>query len=72
MDVVRHCLSPSFARIALPTDMNSTALSQAFNVTAIDDGYAKVTEVAHALNRHERTIRSYINLLREDPYPRYV
>jgi hypothetical protein len=46
--------------------MNSTALSQAFNVTAIDDGYAKVTEVAHALNRHERTIRSYINLLRED------
>ena len=30
------------------------------------DGYAKVTEVATALNRHERTIRTYICLLRED------
>jgi hypothetical protein len=28
--------------------------------------YAKVTEVATALNRHERTIREYIRLLRED------
>jgi hypothetical protein len=31
-----------------------------------DNNYAKVTEVATALNRHERTIRSYIRLLRED------
>ena len=30
------------------------------------DRYAKVTEVAASLNRHERTIRSYIRLLRED------
>lgn len=28
--------------------------------------YAKVTEVAAALNRHERTIRGYIRLLHED------
>ncbi|MEM6599451.1 MAG: hypothetical protein AAF635_15050 [Cyanobacteria bacterium P01_C01_bin.69] len=28
--------------------------------------YAKVTEVATALNRHERTIRGYIRVLRED------
>jgi hypothetical protein len=46
--------------------MNSTALFQPPNVTAIDDGYAKVTEVAAELSRHERTIRSYINLPRED------
>ena len=30
------------------------------------DRYAKVVEVAAALNRHDRTIRSYIRLLRED------
>ena len=30
------------------------------------DRYAKVTEVAAALNRHERTIRGYIRLLHED------
>ncbi|KPQ31576.1 MAG: hypothetical protein HLUCCA11_23475 [Phormidesmis priestleyi Ana] len=34
--------------------------------SASNDSYAKVTEVAAALNRHERTIRSYIRLLRED------
>ena len=42
--------------------MNHTAIP----VSPIDDSYAKVTEVAAALNRHERTIRSYIRLLRED------
>ena len=30
------------------------------------DSYAKVTEVATALNRHERTIRSYIRVLHEE------
>ena len=30
------------------------------------DRYAKVTEVAATLGRHERTIRGYIRLLRED------
>ncbi|PZO10715.1 MAG: hypothetical protein DCF25_20340 [Leptolyngbya foveolarum] len=33
--------------------------------TCLDD-YAKVTEVADDLNRHERTIRGYIRLLHED------
>ena len=43
-----------------PNDIPSTIPS------APNDSYAKVTEVAAALNRHERTIRSYIRLLRED------
>ena len=30
------------------------------------DRYAKVTEIAATLGRHERTIRGYIRLLRED------
>ena len=42
--------------------MNHTAIP----ISPIDDSYAKVTEVAATLNRHERTIRSYIRLLRED------
>jgi hypothetical protein len=41
--------------------MNPTAIS----ANPLAD-YAKVTEVATALNRHERTIREYIRLLRED------
>jgi hypothetical protein len=41
--------------------MNSTATP----ASPLAD-YAKVTEVATALNRHERTIREYIRLLRED------
>jgi len=43
-----------------PNDIPSTIPSPPGN------SYAKVTEVAAALNRHERTIRSYIRLLRED------
>ncbi|MGB3294764.1 MAG: hypothetical protein WBB01_17405 [Phormidesmis sp.] len=48
--------------------MTQTAISKPINcaATRIDDGYAKVTEVAATLNRHERTIRGYIRLLRED------
>jgi hypothetical protein len=46
--------------------MTQTDLSQTPNTTRPDDGYAKVTEVAAALNRHERTVREYIRLLRED------
>jgi hypothetical protein len=45
----------------IPHAMNSTATL----ASPLAD-YAKVTEVATALNRHERTIRSYIRLLRED------
>ena len=41
--------------------MNPTAIPSAPN-----DSYAKVTEVAATLGRHERTIRGYIRLLRED------
>ena len=44
---------------AIPKTLNTTA-------TPTDNGYAKVTEVATALNRHERTIRGYIRLLHED------
>jgi hypothetical protein len=46
--------------------MTQTDLSQTPNGTGTDERYAKVTEVAAALNRHERTIRGYICLLRED------
>ena len=48
--------------------MTEPAVSKTLNATATrtDDGYAKVTEVATALNRHERTIRGYIRLLHED------
>jgi hypothetical protein len=46
--------------------MTQTDLSQTPNVTGTDDRYAKVTEVAAALSRHERTVREYIRLLRED------
>jgi hypothetical protein len=42
--------------------MNPTAPT----ASPLNDSYAKVTEVANALNRHERTIRGYICLLRED------
>ena len=42
--------------------MNHTAIP----TCPIDDSYAKVTEVAAALNRDERTIRGYILLLHED------
>ena len=35
-------------------------------ITPTSNGYAKVTEVAAALHRHERTIRGYIRLLHED------
>lgn len=42
--------------------MNPTAIP----ATHLSDSYAKVTEVAAALNRHERTIRGYVRLLRED------
>jgi hypothetical protein len=45
--------------------MNQTAIHNSAP-TRIDDGYAKVIDVAATLNRHERTIRSYIRLLRED------
>jgi hypothetical protein len=31
-----------------------------------DSGYAKISEVATALSRHERTIRKYIRILHED------
>ncbi|MBE9064254.1 hypothetical protein [cf. Phormidesmis sp. LEGE 11477] len=48
--------------------MTQPTVAKSLNATAtcIDDGYAKVTEVATALNRHERTIRGYIRLLREE------
>ena len=46
--------------------MTQSAVSKPLSVTATADGYAKVTEVATALNRHERTIRGYIRLLHED------
>jgi hypothetical protein len=46
--------------------MTQTDLAQTPNGTGSEESYAKVTEVAVALNRHERTIRGYICLLRED------
>ena len=48
--------------------MTQPAALESPNITAthVDNSYAKVTEVATALNRHERTIRGYIRLLRED------
>lgn len=42
-------------------------MSQTSTPTApTSNGYAKVTDVATALQRHERTIRGYILLLHED------
>ena len=48
--------------------MTQPAALESSNITAthVDNSYAKVTEVATALNRHERTIRGYIRLLHED------
>jgi hypothetical protein len=46
--------------------MTPTDLDQPPTDTRIDDGYAKVTEIAAALSRHERTVREYIRILRED------
>jgi hypothetical protein len=46
--------------------MTQTDLAQTPKDTGSEESYAKVTEVAAILNRHERTIRGYICLLRED------
>jgi hypothetical protein len=45
--------------IAVPKTVNATGIR-------VDNGYAKVCEVASALGRHERTIREYIRILHED------
>ncbi|KPQ31574.1 MAG: hypothetical protein HLUCCA11_23465 [Phormidesmis priestleyi Ana] len=46
--------------------MTQTDLHPAPSATCINDGYAEVSEVAAALSRHERMVRQYIHLLRED------
>lgn len=69
MAIARHTRIPTCARTPLlSSPMNQAAFPEEDNVTAarVDDSYAKVTEVAAALNRHERTIRGYIRLLREE------
>ena len=54
--------------------MNPALISPSpVNPSPVSDGYAKVAEFATTLNRHERTIRGYIRLLREDfGYPDFL